>query len=164
MFRRGEDDRHDQSVIEAREVRTRDGAGDVTVIGRGATLEGTVVSAGSLRIDGEVRGKINAEGDVTISSQSGVEADISARNVIVAGRFKGNIVAKSKAELSKGGHVEGNITSRTLVIAEGASFSGQSIMGQQADRGTAQRAAEAQAVPQGAPERGTTERDQAPTG
>src|SRR2546428_180833 len=38
---------------------------EVTIVGAGAKLEGTVVSAGSLRIDGQVKGQINADGDVT---------------------------------------------------------------------------------------------------
>jgi adhesin HecA-like repeat protein len=129
MFKRGEnEDRH--GAIEAREVRpVGDGGTEVTVVGQGARLEGNIVSAGSMRIDGQVKGKVTAEGDVTLSAQSEVEADVQARNVTVAGRFKGNIVAKSRAELAKGGRVEGNITSKTLVVTEGAMFSGQSIMG-----------------------------------
>ena len=43
---------------------------EVTIVGTGAKLEGTVVSAGSLRIDGQVKGQINADGDVTLSPQS----------------------------------------------------------------------------------------------
>jgi cytoskeletal protein CcmA (bactofilin family) len=107
---------------------------EVTVIGHGARLEGTVVSAGSLRVDGQIRGKIQADGDVMLSAQSQVEADIQAENVSVAGRFKGNIVVKHGAELARGGRVDGNITSKTLVVQEGGVFCGQSIMDQQAQR------------------------------
>jgi cytoskeletal protein CcmA (bactofilin family) len=102
--------------------------GEVTVVGQGARLEGTIVSAGSLRIDGQVKGQVNADGDVMLSPQSQVEADINAENVIVAGRFKGNITVKGKAELARGGRIEGNITSKTLVVQEGGIFSGQSNM------------------------------------
>jgi cytoskeletal protein CcmA (bactofilin family) len=105
--------------------------GEVTIVGQGAKLEGTVVSAGSLRIDGQVKGQINADGDVMLSPQSQVEADIKAQNVSVAGRFKGSIVVKGRAEISRGGRVDGNVTSKTLVIEEGATFQGQSIMDQQ---------------------------------
>ncbi len=110
--------------------RMADQQGEVTIVGKGAKLEGTVVSAGSLRIDGQVKGQINADGDVMLSPQSQVEADIRAQNVAVAGRFKGNIVVKGRAEISRGGRVDGNITSKTLVIEEGAVFQGQSIMDQ----------------------------------
>lgn len=106
-------------------------SGEVTIVGQGAKLEGTVVSAGSLRIDGQVKGQINADGDVMLSPQSQVEADIRAQNVSVAGRFNGSIVVKGRAEIARGGRVDGNITSKTLVVEEGAVFQGQSIMDQQ---------------------------------
>jgi cytoskeletal protein CcmA (bactofilin family) len=106
--------------------------GEVTIIGKGAKLEGTVVSAGSLRIDGQIKGQVNADGDVMLAPQSQVDADIRAQNVSVAGRFKGSIVVKGRAELARGGRVDGNITAKTLVVEEGAIFQGQSIMDQQA--------------------------------
>lgn len=105
--------------------------GEVTIVGQGAKLEGTVVSAGSLRIDGQIKGQVNADGDVMLSPQSSVEADIRAQNVSVAGRFKGSIVVKGRAEIARGGRVDGNVTSKTLVVEEGAIFQGQSIMDQQ---------------------------------
>ena len=137
MFRRNEEER--QEPIQPREVgmsakESSGGSGaagsEVTVVGQGARLEGTLICAGGLRIDGQIKGKINADGDVTLSAQSTVEADIEATNVTVAGSFKGNINAKSRAELARGGRVEGNVTSKVLVVAEGALFSGQSIMGE----------------------------------
>lgn len=102
--------------------------GEVTIVGAGARLEGNVVSAGNLRIDGQVKGQINAEGDVALSPQSQVEADIRAQNVSIAGRFKGSVVVKGKAHVGRGGRIDGNITSKTLVIEEGGVFHGQSIM------------------------------------
>jgi cytoskeletal protein CcmA (bactofilin family) len=115
---------------EVRGMADRQG-GEVTIVGQGAKLEGTVVSAGSLRIDGQVKGQINAEGDVLLSPQSQVDADIRAQNVVVAGRFKGSILVKGRAELARGGRVDGDITSKTLVVEEGGIFQGQSIMDQQ---------------------------------
>lgn len=112
--------------------RMAEDTGEVTVVGQGARLEGTIVSAGALRIDGQVKGQINAEGDVTLAPQSQVEADIRANNVSVAGRFKGTIVVKGRAHLARGGRVDGNITSKSLVVEEGAIFHGQSVMDQQA--------------------------------
>jgi cytoskeletal protein CcmA (bactofilin family) len=105
---------------------------EVTILGQGASLEGNIVSAGSLRIDGQIKGQINADGDVALSPQSQVDADIKAENVSVAGRFKGNITVTGKVELSRGGRVDGNITSKVLVVQEGGIFQGQSIMDQQA--------------------------------
>jgi cytoskeletal protein CcmA (bactofilin family) len=130
--------------VEHRERKDRDMAennGEVTIVGTGARLEGNVVSAGSLRIDGQVKGQINADGDVTLSSQSQVEADIRAQNVSVAGRFTGNIVVKDKAHLARGGRIDGNITSKTLVVEEGGVFHGQSIMDAGASSGSSSASA-----------------------
>lgn len=118
--------------------------GEVTIVGAGARLEGNVVSAGNLRIDGQVKGQINAEGDVALSPQSQVEADIRAQNVSVAGRFKGSIMVKGKAHLARGGRIDGNITSKTLVVEEGGVFHGQSIM----DGAAASSQAQAERAPQ----------------
>ena len=94
-------------------------------MGRGARLEGTLVSAESIRIDGQAKGKIAARGDVILSSDSQVEADIQAQNVVSGGTLKGSITARTRTELAQGGRVEGTIRSKVLVVREGASFSGQ---------------------------------------
>ena len=120
--------------------------GEVTIVGTGARLEGNVVSAGNLRIDGQVKGQINADGDVVLSPQSQVEADIRSQNVSVAGRFKGNILVKGKAHLARGGRIDGNITSKTLVVEEGGIFHGQSIM----DQGAGSASSSQQAAQQSA--------------
>ena len=132
------DDRPEQGVRAMAEQST-----EVTIVGKGAKLEGTVVSAGSLRVDGQVKGQITAEGDVMLSPESQVEADIRATNVSVAGRFKGNIFVKGRAELARGGRVDGNVTAKALVVEDGSIFNGQSIMEQTA----AQQAAAPQAPP-----------------
>ena len=130
--------------------------GEVTVVGATAKLEGNVVSAGSLRIDGSVKGQINADGDVALSPQSQVEADIRAQNVSIAGRFKGTIVVKGKAHLARGGRIDGNITSKTLVVEEGGVFHGQSIM----DAGAQAASSSGQAASQGtAPKQGERQED-----
>ena len=98
---------------------------EMTVVGRGAQVEGTLVSAESIRIDGQAKGKIAARGDVILSSQSHVEADIRAQNVVSGGTLKGNITARTRTELAQGGRVEGTIRSKVLVVRDGAVFSGQ---------------------------------------
>jgi cytoskeletal protein CcmA (bactofilin family) len=136
IWKKDEETQDEPSPERTREVRMTDQAStEVTIVGQGAKLEGTVVSAGSLRIDGQVKGQINADGDVILSPQSQVEADIRAVNVTVAGRFKGNLIAKQTAELARGGRVDGNITAKSLIVAEGAVFNGQSHMDQQGQAG-----------------------------
>jgi cytoskeletal protein CcmA (bactofilin family) len=144
MWRRDEAEQPSggKPAAERKETQVAENA-EVTIVGSTAKLEGNVVSAGSLRIDGTVKGQINADGDVTLSPQSQVDADIRAQNVSVAGRFKGNIIVKGKAHLARGGRIDGNITSKTLVVEEGGTFHGQSIM--DAAAAQAQTASQSQA-------------------
>ena len=142
MFRRGEADER-QDGIDPTEIRGN-GSGrgsDVTVIGKGARFEGTLVAVGSLRVDGHVKGKIAAEGDVVLTGTSQVEADVVAQNVTIAGAFTGNVIARERAEIARGGRVDGNVTSKTFVVAEGARFSGQSVMDAPAQTQQPRRAA-----------------------
>jgi cytoskeletal protein CcmA (bactofilin family) len=97
----------------------------MTVVGRGAQLEGTLVSAESIRIDGQAKGTIAARGDVILSPDSYVEADIQAQNVVTEGTLKGSITARTLTEVTDGSRVEGTIRSKALIVSEGALFSGQ---------------------------------------
>jgi len=97
---------------------------EMTVVGRGAQVEGTLVSTESIRIDGQAKGRIAARCDVILSSHSHVEADIQAQNVVTGGKFKGSITARTMTEVAEGGRAEGTIRSKALVVREGALFSG----------------------------------------
>jgi cytoskeletal protein CcmA (bactofilin family) len=110
---------------------------EMTVVGRGAQLEGTLVSVESIRIDGQAKGRIAARGDVILSSNSHVEADIQAQNVVSGGTLKGSITARTRTELAQGGRVEGTIRSKVLVVREGALFSGQASIDLEGDPGEA---------------------------
>lgn len=133
MRRRGpeESERSAETTSWDREVSTPPPSaakGELTVIGTGARLEGTLISAASLRIEGSVKGQITAEGDVIVAPGSEVAADIRASNVTIGGRYTGNVTAAGTLELQNGAHVEGNVSCQSLVVNQGAIFSGQSIM------------------------------------
>ncbi len=100
----------------------------VTVIGNGARLEGNLIAAASLRIEGTVTGTITADGDVIIAPEAEVAADIQSTNTTLGGHYTGNVVATGTIELTSTARVEGNLTCRSLIVNQGAIFSGQSIM------------------------------------
>src|SRR5439155_2313747 len=72
---------------------------DVSVVGRGAHVEGSLVSTGSLWIAGRMTGEISVEGQVTVAPDSEVEADIKAGSINLAGRVNGNLTAPGSVEL-----------------------------------------------------------------
>jgi cytoskeletal protein CcmA (bactofilin family) len=141
MMRRRSSEQDARDAGQPREVSRASSAPnktpDMTVIGRGARLEGNLISAGSLRIEGTITGEIRAEGDVILAPGAEVKADIHASNVKVGSHYSGNVHATGTLEIESGAKLEGNVTCGSLVIHQGAVFSGQSNM----DGGTRPRAA-----------------------
>ena len=82
---------------------------EVSVVGPGTRIEGTVEAAGSLRVEGEVKGKITAEREVTLSPQGRVEANIQAGSITLGGRVKGDLTAKGNVSLPADSRLDGNI-------------------------------------------------------
>jgi cytoskeletal protein CcmA (bactofilin family) len=89
---------------------------EVSVVGRGTRIEGTVVAAGSLRVEGEVKGKITAVGEVSLSPQGRVEANIQADSITLGGQVKGNLNAKGNVSLPADSRLDGNIQAHNAEI------------------------------------------------
>ena len=89
---------------------------EVSVVGPGTRIEGTVVAAGSLRVEGEVKGKITAEREVTLSPQGRVEANIQAGSIVLAGQVKGNLAAKGDVSLPADSRLDGNIRGHNVDV------------------------------------------------
>lgn len=93
-----------------------DDRSEVSVVGPGTRIEGTVVAAGSLRVEGEVKGKITAEREVTLSPQGRVEANIQAGSIVLAGQVKGNLAAKGDVSLPADSRLDGNIRAHNVDV------------------------------------------------
>ncbi len=89
-------------------------ASDISVVGRGARINGTLSSAGSLRIDGQLEGKISVEGEVSLSPGSVVEADIRAGSITLGGQLKGNLTAPGDVSLPAQSLVEGDVHAHSV--------------------------------------------------
>jgi cytoskeletal protein CcmA (bactofilin family) len=89
---------------------------DLSVVGPGTRIEGTVVATGSLRVDGEVKGTITAHKDVSLSSRGRVEADIQANSITLAGRVKGDLTAKADVSLPAESQLDGNIRAHNVEV------------------------------------------------
>jgi cytoskeletal protein CcmA (bactofilin family) len=120
------------------EVRMARGDDDpeVSVVGRGAKIEGTVIAAGSLKVEGEVKGAITAKGDVSLSPEGRVEANIEGKNITLAGQVKGDVAAAGQVSLPANSRLEGNIRGQDVdvggVVGGNIEASGRVHLGRQA--------------------------------
>ena len=105
---------------------TPNGATDMNkgTLSSGVSIKGTVKFQKELLIDGEVDGRIDSQGRLTIGKSARIKGDIKTRSVIVDGNVNGNIMAEERCELRAGCTVNGDIEAPRLVVDEAASFVG----------------------------------------
>ncbi|MCK4915843.1 MAG: polymer-forming cytoskeletal protein, partial [Candidatus Eisenbacteria sp.] len=85
-------------------------AGDVnTIIGEGTILKGDVKVEGSIQVDGEFEGTIDATDTLVIGESGKVDGDVTVANAAIGGRMYGNVFASGKIELQRGSQLLGDI-------------------------------------------------------
>ncbi len=103
-----------------------------SIIGAGSLFKGNIETKGTLRIDGQMEGHVQADW-VILGEKSSVKGDVTARGIIIGGRIEGNVHAKEIAEIKAKGQVWGEIQAPKMAMAEGAIFDGRSSMARAED-------------------------------
>ena len=95
-----------------------------TVFGKTMRIVGEVTSDEEIQLDGELEGKLNLKGKLTIGPTSKVSANIKAKEVVIYGTVKGNVEAEHRISLRNGASIVGDIKTAGIVIEDGAYFKG----------------------------------------
>jgi cytoskeletal protein CcmA (bactofilin family) len=98
-----------------------------TILGENSTYEGTLNVKGSLRIEGNFNGEINAD-SLVIGKKAKVHADIKAPSIIVGGVVEGNISDNKQLTLQSTGRIVGDVQTEKLSVEEGAVLHGKCNM------------------------------------
>ncbi len=101
----------------------------VNIIGNGTDINGNIKSNGDLRIDGFIKGTIQATGKVVVGSTGRVEGEISCQNADISGEVKAHIKVTELLSLKANAVVSGDIQTNKLAIEPGAVFTGACKMG-----------------------------------
>lgn len=97
-------------------------------IGEGTEVDGKIVSQGSLRIDGKVKGEIDCKGMITVGEKGVLEANVKASALTVMGTVVGNVHAKERVEILNTGKIEGDVETPKIAIEEGGILDGKCNM------------------------------------
>ncbi|MBW3631229.1 MAG: polymer-forming cytoskeletal protein [Gemmatimonadetes bacterium] len=99
----------------------------ISIIGPGMRIVGDLVTDGTVRNEGEIRGTIRATTAVVVGREGLEEGDIFTQDAVIGGRVTGTVVAESRLELQSTCVVEGSVRARAehLQLEEGARFNGQ---------------------------------------
>ena len=100
-----------------------------TLLGSDANIEGTIEFQDTIRLDGNVKGKIYGnDGTVVIGEKAIVEAEIVVDIAIIMGEVNGTIDAKKRIEVYPPARVVGDIQAPTVLIESGVMFDGNCVM------------------------------------
>jgi cytoskeletal protein CcmA (bactofilin family) len=118
---------------------------DVTVVGQGMFLRGSIRGEGDLEIRGRIEGDVEVVGEVTIGDGALVKADVTARRITVRGAVAGNLTGEDGVRLEEGARVVGDVKGASIGISEGALLRGnvQTGHGTETQKGRARTGAAA---------------------
>ena len=101
------------------------------LIGTGTTVEGSIIFAGGLHVDGRVRGDVIAAegkpGTLVLSEQAQIEGEIRVSHVVINGTVIGPVHAAEYVELQPKASVTGDVHYKTLEIQLGAVVQGKLV-------------------------------------
>jgi cytoskeletal protein CcmA (bactofilin family) len=100
-----------------------------TIIGAGTTITGDMESNGDIRIDGVLKGNLNAKAKILIGPDGMVEGDIEGQQADVLGKVTGKIKVKELLHLRGKATIHGDIYAGKLQIEPTVTFNGQCHMG-----------------------------------
>ena len=102
-----------------------------TVIGAGTTIDGDLTFAGGLRLDGRVRGNVQADEGTSsmlvISEKGAVEGEVRVGHLIVNGTVSGPVHAGDLLELQAQARIYGEVYYAALEMQQGAVVEGRLV-------------------------------------
>ncbi len=99
-----------------------------TIIGKGSSFEGTLKVKSTLRVDGQIKGKITISDSLVVGKEGDIDGEIAVQNAIIGGKLRGKLTAAGKVVLEANSVFNGELKTSKLVIDEGAVFEGNCSM------------------------------------
>lgn len=115
----------------------------INMIGEGTVLEGTLRAESDVRVSGRIVGQLDVQGRAIVAQEGTIEGEITATNADIAGSVQGEIRVEERLVLKSTARVDGDIMTDRIVVEEGARFTGECKMGEDArvERSRKQRGA-----------------------
>lgn len=95
----------------------------------GTEIVGDIKTNGDLRVDGYIKGTIEASGKLVVGQKGMVEGHVICANSTVSGTIKGTLEITELLTLHATAKVQGDIQTGKLAIEPGAEFTGKCNMG-----------------------------------
>jgi cytoskeletal protein CcmA (bactofilin family) len=100
------------------------------MIGSKVKVNGDIVSAEDLLVEGEVSGTITlTDNELVVGTSGRVQANVSAKTVRIEGEVNGDVEASERVVICASGEVQGNVSSPRVMLEDGGRFKGSIDMG-----------------------------------
>jgi cytoskeletal protein CcmA (bactofilin family) len=96
-----------------------------TIIGPGTSVSGDIESGGFTRVDGNIRGDVNAQGRVVIGEKARMKSNVSGTFVTVGGVVFGNVLASERLVVLATGLIMGDVITRRIQADDGCLVHGR---------------------------------------
>lgn len=97
------------------------------IINLGSSVHGDIKVNGFMRIDGDLEGNLESNGNVIIGEKARIKGNISAKAVTVSGVVQGNIIAQESIHLFSSSVVIGDVQTHHFRADEDVVFHGHCI-------------------------------------
>lgn len=102
-----------------------------TIIGEGTVIQGDVIYAGGLHIDGRVVGNVSAENGspatLTLSKLGSIHGSVNVPTVVLDGEVQGDVIASERVQLIANSRITGNVQYNLIEMEVGAEVNGQLV-------------------------------------
>jgi cytoskeletal protein CcmA (bactofilin family) len=98
---------------------------DLSYVGPGLVLEGTLRASGPVAVAGRVQGEVVSAGLVRILPGGLVSGPVEGLAALIEGRVEGSVTVHEAAEIAAEAQIIGNLEGPSLAIAEGAYVAGR---------------------------------------
>jgi len=99
-----------------------------TLIGQGTEINGDLIFAGGLHVDGRINGNVAAEegsSSILILSEFGhIEGDVRVPNIVLNGKIVGDVHGSTRVELAPKSRIKGSVYYNLIEMAIGAEVNG----------------------------------------
>jgi cytoskeletal protein CcmA (bactofilin family) len=111
----------------------------INIISENTLIKGDVNATGDVRIDGELKGNIDAKGRLVIGPKGKLEGEINCTTIEISGYVKGKIIVSDLLTMKASARINGDIIAGKLSVEPGSIFTGTCSMGESKEKNEASK-------------------------
>lgn len=100
-------------------------------IAPGTHIEGKFITSEDVRLDGRITGEVLCHKKLVMGEHGHMNGDVVCEDSSIRGKIFGTLKVKGLLHLLATAKLEGKIMAKKMVVDEGASYSGECLIGEQ---------------------------------